>query len=412
MFDASIRYGDVLEELDIWLKEPSLLILLHISKIPAFRDRVKKIHVHKSEAEINPGFPEYELHGLTKEEVNAKQEHSDIYHNSPELIYLLGQCLSNLRCARMLEKVETDFEGGANAVLAACHLTKFPRKLINISIHSKAVQECSIGKFLNSPATYAPYIKGLAIEEPGIILRDPLYTVDGLLNKLREKLVNNDLGYHVRNYRPSHPTFSKLLEELHEIDELAFSGCSSWARLRFCHGCHDLFVYNFTRAIYPHLTTLRISKMYISGGRLRRFIKVHEHTLYHVELDFTTLTDGSWKSIAQGLFKLSKLSHVHLGFRLCQKKSFPLLCQLPDSIVVCDRAVCRYGVSVAGAEFIRQFLLAFVKYFHTSEYVCDFSRGTSAKYHEIRFFKPIDVLTIPHFSRHSSAALKSYTDEI
>jgi hypothetical protein len=63
--------------------------------------------------------------------------------------------------------------------------------------------------------------------------------------------------------------------------------------LRFCNGCHDLFVDHFTGVVFSHLTSLYIGSIYISGGRLRSFLKLQAKTLAEVSFSCTRLTDGT-----------------------------------------------------------------------------------------------------------------------
>lgn len=120
---------------------------------------------------------------------------------------------------------------------------------------------------------------------PMVILSpDSLVTRD----TLRAYLVQNDTGYHIRNYRPSSPVLSTFVAQVNGLEVLSLSGCARKPRLRFCDGCHDFFLTNFGKTVFPNLRTLEISCIYMSGGRLHRFIKYHAATLEEEDLIYHT----------------------------------------------------------------------------------------------------------------------------
>jgi hypothetical protein len=66
---------------------------------------------------------------------------------------------------------------------------------------------------------------------------------------------------------------------------------------------------------YPLLTKMKAARILISDSCLRAFIKHYAQSLNNIDIGYITLTDGSWRSIAQGLEKLpliTKLSLEHL----------------------------------------------------------------------------------------------------
>jgi hypothetical protein len=110
----------------------------------------------------------------------------------------------------------------------------------------------------------------------------------------RKECEHNIDGHHVRNYQPGRiPTLSSFLGELTDL--------ARWPRLRICHGCHDVFKYNVASQIFPQLTQFGVTNMFIRGGPLRTIISRHSSTLKSVGFDQVFLTDGSWKSVADGL---------------------------------------------------------------------------------------------------------------
>jgi hypothetical protein len=80
-YDAAVRYGYILKELHVWLTYESLALLLHISKIPAFRDRVEKINLY---------FPA---------ELDRESEDRGHKYGESEAVYLLAECLREFSTA-------------------------------------------------------------------------------------------------------------------------------------------------------------------------------------------------------------------------------------------------------------------------------------------------------------------------
>jgi hypothetical protein len=133
--------------------------------------------------------------------------------------------------------------------------------------------------------------------------------------------------------------------------------------LRLCHGCDDLFAKNFSNALYPELTSLVICGMFISGGRLRRFIKRHGDTLKEFIISTGMLTDGSWASIAQGLMKLQRLDQI-IFTGLIQKRGE----HQPARVRPSAYPTSSYS-SVRGSEDVKHFLEVFMDCFSTFSYL-------------------------------------------
>jgi hypothetical protein len=127
----------------------------------------------------------------------------------------------------------------------------------------------------------------------------------------RKECEHNIDGYHVRNYQPGRiAALSSFLGELTDLPILVLEGCACWPRLRICHGCHDVFKYNVAPQIFPQLTEFGVTNMFIRGGPLRTFISRHSSALKSVGIDQVFLTDGSWKSVADGLSRHCSLESI------------------------------------------------------------------------------------------------------
>lgn len=139
------------------------------------------------------------------------------------------------------------------------------------------------------------------------------------VRKANENRKALEQGYHAKDYRLNQPQIASFFHGLRSVPRLWLDRCDDFPRLRFCNACNDIFAYSIAKVPFTHLTTLNIRCMYISGGRLQRFIKQQAHTLENICIDSTTLTDGSWKNVARVLKKVSSLEQLFLRGRLRQK---------------------------------------------------------------------------------------------
>ena len=136
-------------------------------------------------------------------------------------------------------------------------------------------------------------------------------SLDRKLVKQKKRQVGNQ-GYHFKGYQPSYREFSGFLAAYNQITRLEIVGCDEMPMLRLCDGCDAVFKHIAT-ANFPHLTYLSMKRAYVSGSRLRRFVKQHTTTLKEVRFSSVSLTDGSWQSIAQGLLKLPQIETLYLN---------------------------------------------------------------------------------------------------
>jgi hypothetical protein len=165
-------------------------------------------------------------------------------------------------------------------VLFALAMSRFPRQIATLSIRPQDIPGNRYRALTLSPQTYSPYIKVIQI------ISSKLLFLIGMSRKAKQEQrdanVCNDTGYHLQNYSPCHPKLSEFLKTMQEVETLKINGCETRLRLRFCNGCHDLFSKYIANIHYSHLTCLRLTSVYISGSRLRRFIKQHSDTITKV----------------------------------------------------------------------------------------------------------------------------------
>jgi hypothetical protein len=119
---------------------------------------------------------------------------------------------------------------------------------------------------------------------------------------------------------------------------------------------------NIATIKYVNLNKLCLCNVFVSGGRLRRFVKEHASTLTSVRFVRVILTDGSWRSIGQGLLKVSRLIKLSIWEHLYQKTLVESTEEPPLECVLYEAEVTVY---YSGTETVRTFLEYFVKYFET-----------------------------------------------
>lgn len=400
-YDAAIRYSTILEELEINLEYDSMIQLLHISKIPAYRDRISTLFLYTPKRPVSNGAEdsreskeEDELHSSAEAAQHALEEAADEFLQSTEAVYLLAHCFENLDGAKRLQRIELVGDKGHTLVLEALRFARYSRKLVILT----ADPNFEYGSFSTTPEDFAGYVTGLEIQ-PSLSRRH--YSDQRLSLAQREE---NPSGLHIRNYRPANTGFTRIVSSLANIDSLDLNGCRSHPGLRFCHGCDYLFIRNFAPILFPELTSLVLAKMLISGSRLRKFVKRHADTLVTIKMIRTTLTDGSWRSIAQGLAKIPHLRMMHLA-HLWQKRAAPLTSTArPPEYLPSNR------VSFEVAGHVKHFLNIFIATFSTVSYSnSDRFRRTPPKYFQAKLFE-LPSVTIPIGQLAAVAVVRRYAE--
>ena len=349
MFDAVTRYGPMLHELSIRFDYQSLCRILTILKIEKLRDRIVSVT-------LDPGMSRDLLHPSF---LYIRGEETETFIGSSEAVHLLAECFRWLAKAEHLTKLYHSRSDSLHVSLAALVAVQFPIKLDIVYESSDNLIHPGHGDFGRSPATYVPHISCISTE----------WGVSGISDyddELQRDLVEhrNEGGFHVRNYRLRHPAVASFFLGLRDIAHLHISGCICEPYLRFCNACDDTFTHNIFKVAFNQLTTFHLIDMYISGGRLRRFLREKGHTLTDLRFTSIALTDGSWKIIARGLEKLPLLCELALEDDLWQKRAVPRLqSQLP--VYQCEDA----EDGIPSVRKVRHYLEFFIKNFCTSIYV-------------------------------------------
>ena len=308
-YDAAIRYGPMLHELDINFDHQSLRQILQIVKIPEFRDRIVALtlDLDVSQDLLDPSL-----------RTNVRGEEIETYISSGEAGHLLAECFRWLAETRHLVELTHFRPDSLHVSLAALAAVRCSIKLDIANECLDDLIERGRGDFGRSPATYVPYIRCLSTDG-GIAM---LSNYD---DEIKRALVENEDGYHVQRFRLRHPAIASFFLSLRDIAHLHISGCVYEPHLRFCNACDDMTTYNIFRVAFTNLTAFDMKCMYSSGGRLRRFLKEKDHTLTQLRFRETALTDGSWKTIAGGLERLPFLRQLTLDHALWQKSAVPKL---------------------------------------------------------------------------------------
>jgi hypothetical protein len=368
-----VRYSTILEELEVNLERSSLTQFLRTIKNPAFRDRIYTIYLYTPEPPECDSDDESSMN-VRSEQSTAFERAAEEFRASSEAAHQLAECFQNLEKAKNLQRIELLSDFGHDMVLRAMSLAQFSRQLAYIGIEPNTLSRVGYGMLSTSPQACAPYIKGLRIQ-PDLSSKE--HTAHKLSVEQQEE---NPLGLHIKNYRPTTPEFTQVVSALVNVGSLEFSGCRPDPALHLCHGCEDLFAKNFARTIFPNLSCFAVQSAFISGSRLRGFIKRHAMTLTNVDVSFVSLTDGSWRSIAQGLAKLPHLQILKLH-ALRQKGRNPRIARPPQYSN-------SSAVALEDTSHVRHFLDVFIAFFSTVECLNTFRFASDPpKYHEARLFE-------------------------
>jgi hypothetical protein len=165
-----------------------------------------------------------------------------------------------------------------------------------------------------------------------------------------------------------------------------------------------LFAQSFASTSFRNLSSLTIMSTFISGSRLRKFIKSHAATLHAIDISHTTLTDGSWQSIAQGLAKLPHLSNLHLiSIRQKRPASSRAVKHVRPAIFAAAEKV-GYKEASHVQHFLSVFIACFSTVLCTNPSRFSWSRP---KYFEARLFQ-LPPVAVPSGQLEAVAVIRDY----
>jgi len=424
LFDAAIVYGGILENLTVEPTYKALSRLLSISSAPHFRDRIRGITFYLPVVEYRDisRYCEAEYARI----LDCEEQYT--FASSPEAIYMLTETFKNLAKSTSLLKVRLCAEATYPAVFAALNNAAFHRQIVHVEVKPAIFREFPHNRFLNPLFESHHLISHIEFEakshpdhgcmEPGMGKRD---------------VAHNENGRHYSGYKPITYSLSRLAGKLSSVTEIAVYGCDAIPRLRLCHGCEDIWVSFFAKNTYSHLTYLKLCSTYVSGSRLRGFIKRCAGKLQHIKFDLVYLTDGTWRSIAQGLQKCPNLEYLYVGSddsvgsctsSLRQKHAAPALAvSLPEEYLNTRIAFATgvlhdgwiYDLVLCNKEDVVHWLDIFVRYFATTESDVHEHFGPAGYelpvYHEANtFLLPNRKLGVPYYRTRAHTAMNRYLE--
>jgi hypothetical protein len=359
-YDAAVLYSDNLQLLELSLGHSSLLQFLHISSIPSFRNRIHTVRF------LSPSDSDYVAQRGYETCFGRKRDDRTALH---VVVDILSDCIRQLKTAKMWQRIEIVSEDGHDLVIRALLLALVPRRVLYLNVDVNRLTNMAYGSLSDTPQAYAPYVKGLQVRAP---------MVDDYEKRI-EKEDGNPLGVHIKDFRPTTTEVAQFIASFINVESLRIQGCRDSPMLRICHGCDDLFAKNFGPTLYPNLSQLTLRNLYISGSRLRRFIKRHSGTMIHVDMKYVTLTDGSWRSIAQGLAKLPNLRELSL--ESIQQKGNSKAVTLPAQYNN------HYCVKLEDRGQVQNFFKIFLEFFSTVQRLNPSRfRESRPMYHDVRLF--------------------------
>jgi hypothetical protein len=305
---------------------------------------------------------------------------------------------------RLVEVVIWD--GQITAVLEGMALAQFPEKIATTVVNVQSLCDGEYSTFGQSPGLYSDYVRRIEIECPRVWIRSTRNPHAMTLDNLRARLEHNEPGYHVKSYSPGRiAVLSGLLTALDVMRELRLVGCRVYPRLRFCNGCNNIFVQNVANIKYPQLTKLHISQIYVSGGRLRKFLKLHSDTISSIHFHWVKLTDGSWR-----LAKFTRLDALNL-LRLYQKAPGVTATEdLPSHLILSGLEMI-----VKGTADIEIVMELWVRYFRTqvADDSLDGMEGQVPTYYQPVLFQPEDTIhPLPEDAPQAKMALLKYVEDV
>ena len=425
LFDAGIVYGGMLDQLVVKLTYKSLGVLLSISSIPYFRDRLREVTLYWPYGSFQYGSTRL---SISEKEYNSKCEELEAFATSPDAIYILTESFKNLAKSTSLLKVHLPEEATYPAVFKALTCASFTRPIVHVVINPANFRQSFQERFLH-PLSESPHL----ISYVTFIATPHLESEDRESDTVTYDVAHNEHGRHYSGYKSVTPALSKLAVKLYSVREIGLYGCDIAPRLRLCHGCEDIWVNLFSNDTYPHITHLRLYNSYVSGSRLRRFIKRHSGTLQRIEFGFVVLTDGTWRSVAQGLQKCPNLDCLHMGLdtttgryisSLRQKHAAPpLMVSLPEEYITpgpdhlpeASIGIWKFNVVMSNRNDVVHWLDVFVQYFATiksdaEDYDWDDGYKFPASHEACTFLLPNQKLSVPDCRSRSRVAMNRYLE--
>ncbi|KAL5117268.1 hypothetical protein ACEQ8H_004827 [Pleosporales sp. CAS-2024a] len=408
-YDAAIRFRPHLEKIPVVLHPNhypgtfSLPTLLGVVKVPLLRDLIRQVEFYITQDDyfdiLSPDPPDgdYEVDGIIAQTPWLPQPSGlvESYLNSETTLEILTDCFRHLEKVKSLQSVQLGTTRGHELILGAMARAQFsPRKVASFPIEPTFIDKWMYGRLIETPEEFTPYTKCIRLQ--------PLMpNLDFIDTKLLAATGENRIGLHIQSFRPiRNPDMNrKFMSALTGVEEIEYYGCRPYPGLRLCHGCDDIFFNNFAALQYAHLANLQIHEVFVSGGRLRRFIKRHAETLIHFAALYTTLTDGSWHSIAQGLAKLPQLKHLKF-LSLCEKHP------ARNGRSPAAPYTATHMVELGNQAHVKEFLQMFLAHFDTCRYLNQGRIRARFMVYQVKLFQDPNTEVVKSPSEAETALVK------
>jgi hypothetical protein len=227
---------------------------------------------------------------------------------SLELCHLLAECFRSFIPAKKLERIVLTYSLGRSwysdwnsvtPILMALQLADFSRRIIQFPLELSVMRQPDSERMFQFPSMYLEHIQEITISD----------------HDTSKAQFDDDygLGYRRRCLDPVSSEPREIIAAWRHIEVLDIRDCNLKLSSRHCIGCDSLFTQYYIAPRLEHLIGLQLCYLYISGGRLRHFIKVHSDTLIEVEFENFCLTDGTWRCIAGSFLKILNLCTLVLN---------------------------------------------------------------------------------------------------
>ncbi|KAF1851455.1 uncharacterized protein K460DRAFT_413015 [Cucurbitaria berberidis CBS 394.84] len=212
LYDASMRFP--LKFLKIAFNYPSLVTLIRLTKARYIRDRIRRVHLVR-----DYGNRRDELVQTVWDRIRAmiREEEATNFTRSGEAVYMLAQCLRNLRGANLFDTVmyEDGFPDviGQAAVFEAVIAAQLPREdVVRLSIDLRYIQSRGgvgrWGDITDIVGVYRPLIRDAVITAP--VFKDLIIPP------------RNRPGFHNQNFRLTHQKLDRVKDAI-EVDSAFIS---------------------------------------------------------------------------------------------------------------------------------------------------------------------------------------------
>jgi hypothetical protein len=202
-YDAAIRYGLQLENLEILLDYEQLCWLLHISKTPTLRDNIATLYLYATDPRVDPEADIYAM----------EVESNETSFNFGDCLHLLTECFRNLQHGERLTQIEAAGRETHNLIFPALRMAQFPRRILAVTLNPQYILDARYECLGEPLSAYASYVKNVQIAPPKTYF----------LNNKFPRLANDkgqEKGHHTQDHRVDQLQVLWFLRRLNAIETL------------------------------------------------------------------------------------------------------------------------------------------------------------------------------------------------